>query len=110
MADEEFVVPDPTPKDVLHLTQALTLYIPLIQRLGAPMEEAEQAADLQRRILLENKEHLREAYLNLADDEELMVDPRDHSEFLDELELVVVNGELKDARKTIIYEDGEGPD
>lgn len=107
MTKEDLVVPDPTPKDALHLTQALTLYIPLIQRMGAPREEAEQAAELQRRTMLANKELLREAYLDLSDSENLLIDPKTHSEFLDELELIVVNGELKDARKTILYEEGD---
>lgn len=92
-------------EDVLELMGAFSIYSMRLMEADA-RDRLRRLSDLQSRWIEENSEAIREAVLS-ADDEDFMWLPKVHDEFLDALDLVVINGEVRDKRTTIVYEGEE---
>lgn len=103
----DLVIPNCSEDEMMEVLGAFSIYTFQLMEARA-MDRLHRLNHIQERMIDENTELLRDAVLG-ADPDSFMWVPKAHDTFLEKLELVVVNGELRDGRKTIIYEeDGLG--
>lgn len=112
MPSEDFVIPDCQIEDLHAILGAFSTYAMRLAPEASSgndraAEELKRSSAIQRRFIDANTEFLREAILD-ADPEGFVWLPKVHDDFLDALDLVVINGQVRDRREAVIYEGEDG--